>query len=104
LAENETLVKVLFYDIVQQMRIPAGISAVNANNCYNWIAHPMASLLFQSLSVPKDACVSIFRTIQDMIFFLHTGFGDSKDFASATGDIKHKVCVKATAQLWQGGG
>ncbi len=39
-----------------------------------------------------------------MIFFLHTGFGDSKDFASATGDIKHKVCVKATAQLWQGGG
>ncbi len=31
--------------------------------------------------------VSIFRTIQDMNFFLRTGFG-AKDFASATGDIK----------------
>ncbi len=78
----------LFFGIVRQTRIRAEISAVDANNCYDWITHPIASLLFQSLSVPKEACVSIFRTIQDVIFFLRTGFGDSKDFASATGEIK----------------
>jgi hypothetical protein len=73
---------------MRQTRIPAGISAVDTGNCYDWIVHPIASLLFHSLGVPKEACVSIFRTIQNMIFFLRTGFGDSKDFASATGEIK----------------
>ncbi len=49
LADEGTLVKVLFYNIVHQTRLPAGISAVDANNCYNRIAHPIASLLLQSL-------------------------------------------------------
>jgi hypothetical protein len=78
LAEDGFLVKVLFYDIVQQTRIPAGISTIDANNCYNQIAHPIASLLFQSLGVPKKACISIFRTIQDMIFFFAWDLGIQK--------------------------
>jgi hypothetical protein len=81
-------VKVLFYDIVRQTWLPAGISAVNADNCYDCIAHPIASLIFQSLGIQKEACESILKTIQDMKFFLRTGFGDSREFASATGDIK----------------
>jgi hypothetical protein len=88
LTDDCTLVKVIFYDIVRQTRLPAGISAVDADNCYNRIAHPFASLIFQSLGVPKDACRSIFTMIQDMKFFLWMGFGDSKEFASATGSIK----------------
>jgi hypothetical protein len=78
LAEDQTLVKVLFYNIVQQTRIPAGIIAVDANNCYNWITHPIASLLFQSLGVLKEACISIFRTIQGMIFFFAQDLGIQK--------------------------
>jgi hypothetical protein len=34
LADDGTLVKVLFYDIVRQTRLPAGISAVDADNCW----------------------------------------------------------------------
>jgi hypothetical protein len=48
LADDGTLVKVLFYDIVRQTRRPAGISAVDADNCYDRIAHPIASLVFQA--------------------------------------------------------
>jgi hypothetical protein len=88
LANDDTLVKVLFYDIVCQTRLPAGIGAVDADNCYNRIAHPIASLVFQSLGVKKEVCESIFGIIQDMKFFLQTGFGDSKEFASATESIK----------------
>ncbi len=88
LADDGTLVKVLFYAIVQQTRLPAGISAVNSDNCYDRIVHPIASLLFQSLGIPKKACVSFFKTIQDMKLFLWMCFGDSKDFASAEGSIK----------------
>jgi hypothetical protein len=60
LVEDGTLIKVLFYNIVQQTTIPAGISAVDDDNCYKWIAHLIASLLFQSLGVLKEVCVSIF--------------------------------------------
>jgi hypothetical protein len=67
---------------------PAGISAIDADNCYDRIAHPIASLIFQSLGVQKDACESILKTIQDMKFFLQMDFGNSKEFASATGNIK----------------
>jgi hypothetical protein len=88
LADDGTLVKVLFYDIVRQTWLPAGISAVDADNCYDRIAHPIASLAFQALGVKKEACESIFTTIQNMKFFLRTGYGDSTEFASATGDIK----------------
>jgi hypothetical protein len=88
LADDGTLVKVLFYDIVRQTRLPAGISAVDADNCYDRIAHPIASLVFQALGIKKEACESIFTTIQDMKFFLRTGYGDSKEYASATGEIK----------------
>ncbi len=88
LADNGTLVKILFYNIVRQTRLPAGISTVDADNCYDRIAHPIASLVFKSFGIPKEACVSLLKTIQDMKFFLRTGFDDSKDFASATGYIK----------------
>ncbi len=88
MADDGTLVKVLFYDIVHQTRLPAGIGAVDANNCYDRIAHPIASMVFQLLGVRKEACKSIFRTIQEMKFFLRTGSGDSKEFASATGNVK----------------
>ena len=97
LADDGTLVKVLFYDIVRQTRLPAGIGAVDADNCYDRIAHPIASMAFQSLGTHKEACRSFFGTIQDMKFFLRTGFGDSKDFASAAGDVK-------TQGLCQGNG
>jgi hypothetical protein len=97
LGDDSTLVKVLFYDIVRQTRLPVGISTVNVDNCYDRIAHPIALLIFQSLGVPKDACRSIFMTIQDMKFFLRMGFGDSTEFTSATGSINHRGCVKGMA-------
>ena len=52
LADDGTLTKVLFYNIVRQTRCPAGIGAVDVDNCYDRIAHPIASMVFQSLGVP----------------------------------------------------
>jgi hypothetical protein len=64
-----------------------GIAAVDADNCKR-IAHPIASMAFQSVGVPVTATVSMFHTIQDMKFFLGTGYGNSTAFAGATGEIK----------------
>jgi hypothetical protein len=43
LADDGTLVKVMFYGIVHQTRSPARISAVSVYNCYDRIAHPIAT-------------------------------------------------------------
>jgi hypothetical protein len=88
LAEDGTLTKIIFYDIVRQSRRPAGIAAVDVDNCYNRIAHPIALMVFQAMGVPVNATVLMLSTIQDMKFFLRTGYGNSTEFDSATGDIK----------------
>jgi hypothetical protein len=46
MADNGGLAKTLFYDIVWQTRSSAVIASVNASNCYNRIAHAIASLIF----------------------------------------------------------
>jgi hypothetical protein len=97
LVDDGALAKVQFYDIVRQTRLPAGISAVDADNCYNQIAHPIVSLVFRSLGVLQEAVVSMLSTIQDMKFFLCTGFGDSKAYAGSTDG-------KKTQGLCQGNG
>jgi hypothetical protein len=35
LADNGTLSKVFFYDIVRQLQRPAGLASVDADNCYD---------------------------------------------------------------------
>ncbi len=97
MADDGTLTKVLAYDIIHQSRRPAGIALVDADNCYDRIAHAIASLVFQSFGVPTAAAESMLTTIQEMKFFLRTGFGDSTEFASSTVAIK-------TQGLFQGNG
>jgi hypothetical protein len=97
MADNGTLTKVLAYDIICQTKRPAGIALVDANNCYDRIAHAIASLVFQSFGVPPAAVESMLTTIQEMKFFLRTGFGDSTDYASSKVEIK-------TQSLCQGNG
>jgi hypothetical protein len=55
LADDGTPSKVLFYDIVWQLRRPAGLASVDVENCYDQIAHPMASMVFQAFGVPTPA-------------------------------------------------
>jgi hypothetical protein len=41
-------------------------------------------MVFQLLGVPQEAAASMLSTIQDMRFFLRTGFGDSTTFAGSS--------------------
>ena len=86
LADDGTLSKVLFYDIVRACRRPAGLASVDADNCYDRIAHPMLSMVLQAFGVPSKAVESMLSTIQDMKFYLRTGYGDSKSYVGGPGD------------------
>jgi hypothetical protein len=88
LVDNGTLVKVLFYNIVNRMQLPGGIAVVDADNCYVRLAHLIALIVFQALGVPEPAISSMLSTIQDMKFFLWMGFGDSKVYARSSDGTK----------------
>jgi hypothetical protein len=88
MVDNGGLEKSLFYDIVRQTRSSAAIASVNASNCYNRIAHAMASLIFQSFGVEATTVAAMLETIQEMKFFLCTAYGDLKDFAGSSIEIK----------------
>lgn len=87
-ADDGSLAKVLFYDIVRQSRTSAGLSSVDAANCYDSVAHAIASLVFQAFGVPEEAIESMLTAIQEMKYFLRTAYGDSKDFAGSTIEVK----------------
>jgi hypothetical protein len=97
MANSGTLCKTLFYDITRQARVPAAIASVDALNCYDRIAHTMASLVFQAFGVPIAALESMLGVIKNMKFFLWTGFEDSTSFAGGGISIK-------TQGLCQGNG
>ena len=97
MADDGTLRKTLFYDITCQARVPAAIALVNASNCYDRIAHAMASLIFQAFGVPLNAVKTMLGAIKNMKFLLQTGFGDSKSFVGGGLSIK-------TQGLTQGNG
>ena len=87
-ADDGSLTKVLIYDIVRQLRCTAALSSINAANCYNSIAHAIASLVFQAFEVPVNAVESMLTAIQEMKYFLRTAYGDSIGFRSSTINIK----------------
>jgi hypothetical protein len=88
MADNGGLAKTLFYNIVRQTRSSAAIASVDASNCYDRIAHAMASLTFQSFGVKATTVAAMLEMIQEMKFFLRTAYRDSKDFAGSSIEIK----------------
>ena len=48
----------------------------------------MALLIFQSFGVENTAVLAMLEAIQEMKFFLRTAFGDSREFAGLTIEVK----------------
>ena len=90
MADDGSLAKVLFYDIVRQSRTAAAIASIDAANCYDSIAHAIASLVFQAFGVPEGAIESMLTAIEEMKYFLRTAYGDSKEFAGSTIEVKYQ--------------
>ena len=76
---------------------------MDADSCFDRIAHPIASLIFQALSVNSQASEAMLTTIQEMKFFLRTAYGDSKNFTNSKIKLKLRAYVKEVALLAPGG-
>ena len=86
--DDGTLANVLFYDIVRQLQVSAGISSVDAENCYDIIAHAIAYLVFHAFGVPEKDIESMLTEIEDMKYFLRTAYLDSKEYVGSTIEVK----------------
>ena len=76
--DDGNLAKVLYYDIVRQLRVSARIISVGYSNFYDSIDHTIVSLFFQAFGVPEKAIETMLTAIEDMKYFLRTAYGDFK--------------------------
>jgi hypothetical protein len=67
----------LFCDIARQKKCSAAITGADLVQCYDRIAHLIASLGSQCWGVPVNAITCLLTTIQLMVFLLHMAHGDS---------------------------
>ena len=88
MADNDLLAKVLYYNICRQSRLSAALCSIDVANCYDSIAHAIASIIFQALGVPIGAIESMLETIENMKYFLRTAYGDSKRCAGSRIRVK----------------
>ena len=76
--------KKLVYDISNQMKKPSVVVSTDAANCYDRIAHPIASQAYQHFEVQLEYLVVLFSTIQTIKMYLRTSFRISADYYIAS--------------------
>ena len=91
--QDGAFMKRLVYDSSRLMKIALGIVSEDASNCYDRIAHPFCSLVFQAFGVAIASIIAMLACIQRMKFYLRTAFGESPGFMTALlGTIIQGLC------------
>ncbi len=76
----------LFCDTVQALHQTAAIESVYFANCYDAVAHPIASIALQSFKVHKVMVAMMLSVLQMMKWYLKLAFGQSTTFWGGTPD------------------
>ena len=101
--EDAILQQVLVYDIARQLRRPLLVASVDTAQCYDRIAHAVASLTLRAYKVRQSSVASMLTPIQSMEYYLRTGFGESTTYSGGKEDPKQGSCQGNTAAppTWQ---
>ena len=101
--EDAILQQVLMYDIARQLRRPLLVASVDAAQCYDRIAHAVASLTLRAYKVRQSSVASMLTPIQSTEYYLRTGFGESMTHSGVKEDPKQGSCQTNTAAppTWQ---
>jgi hypothetical protein len=68
----------LFCDIARALHKTSAIESVDLANCYDAMAHSIASIALQSFKVKKVMVAMVLYVLKTMQWFLKTAFGQSK--------------------------
>jgi hypothetical protein len=92
-ADDGVLEKVLLFDISRQTRRATAVASVDAANCYDRISHALMSLTFLAFGVGMGPVAAMLLAIQNMQFFLRTGFGESTvSYGSSITNLLQGLC------------
>ena len=67
----------LFCDFARALHRTAAIESIDFANCYDAVAHPIASIALQSFKVRKVMVAMMLSVLQTMKWYLKTAFGQS---------------------------
>ena len=87
-ATDGSFCKTLVFDVSRQGRINLALASIDAAQCYDSIAHAIASLVFQAMGVPADSVEYMLGAIEEMKFFLRTAYGDSRNARGSKIELK----------------
>ena len=102
-AINCAINRVLTLDAFRQKQISGAVTSMDADTCYDHMAHSMISLCLQCLALVMEVITSLLLTIQLMKFFLRTAFGDSTRFYGSRWPIPLQGCCQGNgggAAMW----
>ena len=91
-AEDAILHQVLLYDMARQLRRPLLVASVDASQCYDHIAHAVAALTLRAYKVQQSSVLTMLHPIQNMEYYLRTGFGESSTFFGGSNGKKQGSC------------
>ena len=100
--EDAILQQVLVYDIARQLRRPLLVALVDVAQCYNRIAHAVASLTLRAYKVRQTSVASMLTPIQSMEYYFRTGFGELRPTQEEK-MIRNNARAKATQRHHQHG-
>ena len=93
-AINCAINRVLTLDAFWQKWISSAVISMDADTCYDCMAHSMISLCSQCLALVVEVITSLLLTIQLMKFFLQSAFGDSTCFYGSQQPIPLQGCCQ----------
>ena len=72
------IVKILFLDYLRLTKTNGAFLAMDLENCFDRMAHPVSSLCSQRLGVPAKIAQCMIRTLCNMKHYMRTAYGDSE--------------------------
>ena len=91
------------YNIARQLKRLLLVASVDAAQCYDRMAHAMAALTLRAHKVNQSSVGAMLEPIQEMEYYIKTGYGESKTFSGGIKDKKQGLCQGNTLALatWQ---
>ena len=74
-----SLFRLLFFDLVRQLKFNAALGSYDVHTCYDCVVHSFTSMAARAVGMPMAIINTMLGAIQMMKFHLRTGFGDSQD-------------------------
>ena len=101
--EDAILQQVLIYDTTRHLKHLLVVASVDAVQCYDRVAYAMTVLTLRAYKVRQSSVTGMLQPIQNMEYYLRTGYRESTTFTDGKDDKKQGLYQgnAAAPAAWQ---